>query len=151
MDLRTTYLLHLRPEFSKKLVHSNMSEDERFQNQTLRPILRVQNPILLETFRHYIHKHKDLYYKLNAEKQLKYIEKSIQKDTKLRNTLKGIVIGMFTEREYRFYLERSSAVNKRIMNLVVERIKDQMQYFLMDEEPEKEMEQEQEWKTASAC
>lgn len=113
-----------------------MTEEERFQNETLRPIMRVQNVLILEAFQHYIDKYKGLYYQLPLDKQLRYIEKGVQKDTKLRNTLKGIIIGMFTEQEFRHYLENSSPINKRIMNLIVERIKDQMQYFVASEDEE---------------
>jgi len=133
MDLRTTYLLHLRPECSESLLRDNMTEDERFQNETLRPIIKVQNPLILETFQHYIAKYKNVYHQLPLDKQLKYIEKAVRKDNKLRNTLKGMIIGLFTQQEYRKYLRHHSAINRRIMNLIVERLKDQMQLFTEDE------------------
>lgn len=133
MDMRTTYLLHLRPDFSDSLLHDNMSEDERFQNETLRPIIKVQNPLILETFQHYIAKYKNVYHQLPLDKQLKYIDKAVRKDNKLRNTLKGMIIGLFTQQEYQRYLKHHSAINRRIMNLIVERLKDQMQLFTEQE------------------
>ena len=49
------------------------------------------------------------------------------KDIKFRNALKGMVIGQFTVEEYLGYIKNSSALNKRMMNMVIERLKDQVQ------------------------
>jgi methyl coenzyme M reductase subunit D len=43
--------------------------------------------------------------------------------------VKGIVLGQFTVTEYMEYTNYSSALNKRMMQMVVERIKDQVQLF----------------------
>ena len=48
---------------------------------------------------------------------------------KFRNSLKGMVIGQFTLEEYDLYTTNSSALNKRMMNMVIERLKDQIQIF----------------------
>jgi hypothetical protein len=127
MNDRSVSLLRIRPEIKSSQIHDNMSSDERFQNETLRPILKFQNPLLLELFKNYIRKHKNTFYELSLEKKLSYIENAIQKDIKFRNSLKGIVIGQFTVDEYTKYIQNSSALNKRMMNMVVERIKDQVQ------------------------
>ena len=58
-----------------------------------------------------------------------YIENSIYKDIKFRNSLKGMIIGQFTVEEYEGYIKNSSALNKRMMHMVIERIKSQMQVF----------------------
>lgn len=106
-----------------------MSKDEQFQNSTLRPIIKFQNPLLIEAFKNYIIKHKNAFYQLNIEKRLDYIENAIQKDIKFRNSLKGMIIGQFTVEEYMAYIQNSSTLNKRMMNIVVERLKDQVQAF----------------------
>jgi len=106
-----------------------MSKDEQFQNSTLRPIIKFQNSLLIEAFKNYIIKHKNAFYQLNIEKRLDYIENAIQKDIKFRNSLKGMIIGQFTVEEYMAYIQNSSTLNKRMMNIVVERLKDQVQAF----------------------
>jgi len=106
-----------------------MSKDEQFQNSTLRPIIKFQNPLLIEAFKNYIIKHKNAFNQLNIEKRLDYIENAIQKDIKFRNSLKGMIIGQFTVEEYMAYIQNSSTLNKRMMNIVVERLKDQVQAF----------------------
>ena len=61
-----------------------------------------------------------------------YIENAIQRDIKFRNSLKGMVIGQFTVEEYRTYIENSSALNKRMMNLVKRRLQDNIQLLERD-------------------
>ncbi|MGB5228882.1 MAG: glyoxalase [Eudoraea sp.] len=129
MNQRSANLLSLRPEIPNTKITPYMSKDEQFQNGTLRPILKFQNPLLIEVFKNYIIKHKNAFYELSIQKRLDYIENAIQKDIKFRNALKGMVIGQFTVEEYMTYIQNSSALNKRMMNMVVERLKDQVQAF----------------------
>lgn len=129
MNSRTNNLLDVRPEIPSALVTVHTSFDERFQNETLRPILKLQNDLLIEVFKNYIRKHKNTFYELNNEKKMSYIENAIQRDIKFRNSLKGMIIGQFTIEEYQRYIQISSALNKRMMNLVIERLKDQVQLF----------------------
>ena len=127
MDTRSSHLLKIRPVLQKATVNADTSEDEYFQNITLRPIIKFQNMLLVEAFKNYIRKHKNKYYELSTERRLEYIENSIQKDIKFRNSLKGMIIGQFTVEEYQIYIKNSSALNKRMMNMVVGRLKDQSQ------------------------
>ncbi|MCX2680030.1 glyoxalase [Galbibacter sp. EGI 63066] len=127
MDTRTADLLSVRPEIPSETVYENMSKDERFQNVTLRPIIKLQKDLLLEAFRNYANKHKGVFFELELEKKFQYIENAIQKDIKFRNSLKGMVIGQFTVDEYLTYIENSSALNKRMMSIVIEKLKDRVQ------------------------
>lgn len=129
MSDRTANLLHIRPEINTIQEHSAIREGERFQNQTLRPILKLQNTLLIAVFSNYIKKYKNTFYELSIEKRLLYVETAVQKDIKFRNSLKGIVIGQFTIEEYSTYTQNSSALNKRIMSMIIERLKSQIQLF----------------------
>lgn len=103
------------------------SSEEKFQNQTLRPILKIQNDLLLLVFKNYITKQKVDFAALSPEKKMQFIENAIQRDIKFRNSLKGMVIGFFTLSEYETYIQNSSNLNKRMMNLLIERYKSQIQ------------------------
>lgn len=127
METRDSILLSMRPEIPSAKVHPTTSGEERFQNKTLRPVARLQNDLLMASFRNYVAKHKNVFYDLSVEKRLEYIENSIQKDMKFRNSLKGIIIGQFTMDEFEEYIKNSSALNKRMMDLVIERIKSNIQ------------------------
>ena len=127
MENRKSNLLAIRPQILNARVSGNMSKDEQFQNKTIRPIIKLQNNLLIEVFRNYIKKRKNTFYDLSLEKRLLYIENAIQKDMKFRNSLKGMIIGQFTVDEYLLYIENSSALNKRMMNIVLERLQDNIQ------------------------
>lgn len=127
MSPRSTDLLRIRPQGIAPAQEPGMSGDQCFQNQTLRPVIKFQNPLLLAAFRNYIEKHKGSFYDLATEQKLRFIENAVQRDIKFRNSLKGMVIGQFTLDEYETYIQNSSALNKRMMNMVIERLKDQVQ------------------------
>lgn len=127
MDLRDITLLQLRPEIPTAKIFPNTSTEESFQNETLRPIVKLQDDLMVAVFRNYIRKHKNVFYDLSVEKRLDYIENAIHKDMKFRNSLKGMMIGQFTLDEYEKYIQNSSALNKRMMNIVKERLKSNIQ------------------------
>ena len=127
MDTRDIALLELRPEIPSAKVNADMTSDESFQNGTLRPIAKLQNDLLVAVFKNYVRKHKNVFHDLSVEKRLDYIENAIHKDMKFRNSLKGMIIGQFTIEEYELYIQNSSALNKRMMNIVKERLKSNIQ------------------------
>lgn len=127
METRDSVLLGLRPHIESAKILPSMTSDEKFQNQTLRPIVKLQNELLVAVFKNYARKHKNVFYDLSIEKRLDYIENAIHKDMKFRNSLKGIIIGQFTIEEYDNYIQNSSALNKRMMNIVKERLKSNIQ------------------------
>lgn len=129
MPNRTTDLLNIRPEISSAQLFDNMSTEERFQNTTIRPVIKLQHDLLIEVFKNYVSKHKNVFYDLSLAKQVDYIENAVHKDMKFRNSVKGMIIGQFTVEEYATYIENSSALNKRIMSIVKERFISHIQVF----------------------
>lgn len=127
MSDRDAQLIAMRPELAQLRLNDQMSEQEHFQNETLRPILKLQNDLILDLFRHYVEKHKGVFYEISPERKMDYIESAIHKDMKFRNILKGLVLGQFTLEEYRAYSKDSSAINKRILSMIKERLKSQIQ------------------------
>lgn len=127
METRDSSLRGMRPEIPSAKITPNMSKGECFQNETLRPVIKLQNDLLVAVFRNYVAKHKNVFYDLTIEKRLDYIENAIHKDMKFRNSLKGIIIGQFTLEEYQTYIKNSSALNKRMMDIVKERLKSNIQ------------------------
>lgn len=127
MESRDSVLLGLRPTIESAKVLPTMSSDEIFQNKTLRPVAKLQDDLLVAVFKNYAKKHKNVFYDLSIEKRLDYIENAIHKDMKFRNSLKGIIIGQFTLEEYEIYIQNSSDLNKRMMNIVKERLKSNIQ------------------------
>ena len=129
MDSRDSALIALRPELPNVRIDNSMSADEIFQNKTLRPIIKLQNDLLVAVFKNYIRKHKNVFLQITIDNRLEYIDNAVQKDIKFRNSLKGIIIGLFTVEEYNLYILNSSALNKRMMNIVKERLKSNLLQF----------------------
>ena len=129
MNDRHIDLLKIRPKIKKVKDFPNMSDDERFQNETIRPILKLQNPLFILVFKNYIEKRKSVFYDLSLDKKMIYIESSIVKDQNFHNSLKGIIIGHFTVDEYRQYLLYFSSLNKRMMNMLIKRLQNQIEVF----------------------
>lgn len=133
MNIRQFNLKSIRPEILSATINDHMSNDERFQNLVLRPIIKFQNDLFIEVFKNYIAKHKLEFNNFTLEKRLVFIENAVNKDIKFRNSLKGMVIGLFTVEEYLVYIENSSALNKRMMNIVKERLISNVQLFEQSE------------------
>ena len=128
MNQRDVFIKEIRGE-SLGNVNNQSSSDELFQNEVLRPILKLQNDLFIASFLNYISKYKRDFYSKTVENKLAIIENAIQKDIKFRNALKGMIIGLFTTDEYALYIQNSSSLNKRMMNLLIERLKSQVQLF----------------------
>jgi hypothetical protein len=99
---------------------STQSSSEMFQNEVLRPILKLQNDLFIASFKNYSKYNKILILKL--QRKVSNHRKCDSKDSKYRNTLKGMV-GLFTIEEYSFYIKNSSNLNKRMMTMLIERLK----------------------------
>jgi hypothetical protein len=110
-------------------VSDQSSSDELFQNEVLRPILKLQNDLFVASFINHLTKNKIDFNTHSIEKKLVIIENAIQKDIKFRNALKGTIIGLFTTDEYAIYIKNSSSLNKRMMGMLIERLKSQVQLF----------------------
>ncbi|WP_281239646.1 glyoxalase [Flavobacterium praedii] len=128
MNQRDQLIKEIRGE-SLGNVSNQSSSDELFQNEVLRPILKFQNDLFIASFLNYISKYKRDFYTKTVENKLAIIENAIQKDIKFRNALKGMIIALFTTDEYSLYIQNSSSLNKRMMNLLIERLKSQVQLF----------------------
>lgn len=133
MTMRSENLLSIRPIIASAKIYDSMSSEELFQNKTLRPIIKMQHDLLIAVFKNYITKHKNVFSELSLQKQLAYIDNVIHKDMKFRNSVKGMIIGQFTVEEYTLYIQNSSALNKRMMNIVKERLINSIQVFAQSE------------------
>ncbi len=123
---RDSSLLTLRGD-SLGAIKSQSSAEEIFQNNTLRPILKLQNEVLLALFSTYIVQQKNVFHDLSTVKKLAYIDHAVQRDNSFRNVLKGIIIALFTSTELSEYTTNTSVLNKRMMALIAERLKSQIQ------------------------
>ncbi len=128
MNQRDVFLKEFRGQ-TIGTVTNQSSSDEVFQNEVLRPILKLQNDLFVASFANYVAKNKIDFSTFSIEKKMTTIETALQKDIKYRNALKGMIIGLFTTDEYAQYIKNSSGLNKRMMGMLIERLKNQVQLF----------------------
>ena len=129
MQDRTFSLLAIRPNIDavdKSLKTKNV---EGFQNNVLRPILKFQNDLLLQVFIDYANQYKSIFFKLSNQDKLNYIEQALSTNQRLRNMILGIVVGLFAVEDFGFYKQNSSAFNKRIINMAIQRLQSQLDYL----------------------
>lgn len=126
MKERDTKIIELRSG-TIGMITKGISAEEVFQNNTLRPILKFQNDLLIELFIAYATKNKNVFFTLSTEKKCSYIEKSTITDIVFRNQLIGVVVGLFSIGEHHEYTKNASNLNKRIVTMLIERWKSQLQ------------------------
>lgn len=112
-----------RPLLSN-LIISGTTELESFQNSTLRPIIKMQNDLLLSLFEHYLSKKKIDFLTLSIEKRKQKTDSILSKDQLFKKMIIGIVVGQFTQEELLYYVSNENELNKRIISIVCQRIKD---------------------------
>jgi hypothetical protein len=123
---RDLKLTELRPPIPSIIEENATSTAEQFQNRTLRPILKLQNDLLIQIFQQYTIHRKGIFQNLSQSKQLEYIGNSIRKDLKFRSQLIGCIVGHFTLEEWKLYIQEENELRKRMVGMLVERIKNEM-------------------------
>ena len=108
----------------KNLINSNTSNIERFQNQVIRPIIKMQNNFLVVFFEDYLKNRKIEFYILKYEDQENKINTILTKDIKFKNILLGSIVGHFDDNEIKVYLKSKSELNKRIIQMIKQRLLD---------------------------
>ncbi len=115
-------LIDLRPIIP--LERNSLETDvECFQNQPLRPLLKMQHDLLLDV----------LLMQPNVDSILKYRErrnsfrdrlKLFLNQAQLKGMYIGIIVGLFSKEELKFYLDNSKECNKRILQMICDRLAD---------------------------
>lgn len=116
--------MHPRPEIPTE--PTAVSVAEQFQNQTLRPILKALNNLLVAYYKHHLPKRKVSFSRLTPSDKLAQIERSIREDTRLRLTLIGMVIGQFTAEEFTVFASDEAELTRRTANLISQRLQSQV-------------------------
>ncbi|TAE27605.1 MAG: glyoxalase [Cytophagales bacterium] len=115
----------MRPEITTEPTAVTVAE--QFQNQTIRPILKQLNDLILAYYRHHLPKRKVPFVRLTREDKLAHIERSIRDDTRLRLTLIGMVLGQFTPDEFATFATEEAELTRRIGNLLTQRVQSQVE------------------------
>lgn len=117
-----------RPELGN-LVNKNTTEVEKFQNEVLRPIIKMQHHLLISFFENYIKKRKIDFTSLSEEKKKNKIKSVFDKDINFKNLILGLIVGHFSVNEYLYYTQNSSEFNKRVLQIIIQRLQNSISDF----------------------
>ena len=108
------------------LIKENMSVIELFQNQTLRPVIKMQHDLLIASFKNYIVKRKIDFSTLTDQKKRSKTKAVFVKDINYKNLTLGFIVGAFSADEYAYYSSNSSELNRRILQIITQRVQDSL-------------------------
>ncbi len=114
--------LSIRPVIIHIGTVENKTQEEGFQNTTLRPILKLQHELLIAFFENYVKRKKIDFQGLSSEKKNDLLSKIFKNDNIFKTELRGMIIGQFTVSEFASYQKISSDANKRILTMAKERL-----------------------------
>ncbi|MBF9142530.1 hypothetical protein [Hymenobacter properus] len=93
-----------------------------FLHATLRPVLKLQNDLLLAVVADFVCDH---HIALRPTDQHHQLTELLTRNTKLRYTVAGLISGQFTTDEYAYYRQHRSELNRRLLEMTLRRVLDQ--------------------------
>jgi len=119
---REQILTDIRPNIVSATFDEITSEQEKLQNQVLRPIIKLQHEFLLAYFKQYLIKHTKPVKVADLSTRIQFVEKLLQSDIPLRNVLIGSIIGFMTQQEVIKYYNHESELRNRIIKMIARRL-----------------------------
>lgn len=114
--------IQLRPTISTISLQENMSGEEQFQNNVLRPIIKLQHQIILSYFNYHLQNIKVNIEELNQTQILDLTQRLFKSDHRFKIEIRGLIIGLLTQEEFDLYLKMASGLNKRINKMIEQRV-----------------------------
>ena len=108
------------------LVNFGTTDVEKFQNEVLRPIIKMQHNLLIAFFENYLQKRKIDLSVLALEKKKLKIQSILEKDNQFRNIILGSILGHFSKEEYTNYCTTAKDINKRIVQITIQRLQNSL-------------------------
>ena len=113
---------HIRPTIGNIATLDYTSDEEKFQNTTLRPIIKMQHDLLVAFFNHYVASKKIAFAQLDGIKKKETLEGIFKTDHQFKTEIRGLIIGQFTVEEFDEYAANTTAFNKRIIAIIKQRL-----------------------------
>ena len=98
------------------------SKEEIFQNEILRPILKLQHELIITLAQEFLKSRNVTWEKVKEKDPFQWLNINIKRDIPFKNQLIGMVVGQFSKNELDEYLTFQKEMNKRIINMMTERI-----------------------------
>lgn len=120
-----TALQALRPAVATETAAAPAATPGDFLHATLRPILKLQNPLLLAVVADFVRDHHVPLPSADPADRLRLLAELLGRNTKLRYTVVGLITGQFTTAEMAFYRQHRPELNRRLLELATRRVQDQ--------------------------
>jgi hypothetical protein len=116
---RNESIVAVRPTVQKE--STEFSNEELFQNDVLRPILKFQHELLLQEW-----EENPLFLSIKKadtiEERRKLMALLFSKQPPFLQRLVGMTVGLLTKEEFQFYLKEKALLDKRIKDLLITRL-----------------------------
>lgn len=121
---RDELFLQIRPEV--ELLPKKASDVELFQENTIKPIIRLQNDLIIFGFRTFLNKSSSNFKSLSSAHQITFINDRLKSDPALKNSFINYIVALFRMEELNFYTKNRLEIRKRIIDLSINLLEDQL-------------------------
>jgi hypothetical protein len=118
-------LLALRPVVATESAPADAATVAGFLHLTLRPVLKLQNELLLAVVADFVADHHIALAQASLTDQQRQLTQLLARNTKLRYTVVGLITGQLTASEYAYYRQHRPELNRRLLELSQRRVLDQ--------------------------
>jgi hypothetical protein len=125
MDTRDKQIKSILPKIQSD--NTSASVNETFQNETLRPILKFQNEIILQYFEQFIIENKIEFVLLKHHLKITQINNLFKTNIQFKQFYLGLIVALFSLNEFQFYTQNKKEINKRIISMLIERLCSQIE------------------------
>ena len=116
----------VRPKLPAALTEGELKEEELFQNMVLRPVIKMQHDLLIMRVKSHFISKRVLFNVMDNKKRTEAIIQAFQSDHNLKKEIQGMIIGQLTVLEFQQYLKIERSLNKRIVQMVRNRMIDSL-------------------------
>ena len=93
-----------------------------FQHQVLRPVLKLQHPVLLAVVADFAHDYHLPLATAAPTEATRLLTELLTRNVRLRATLTGLAVGLLTAPELAFYRQHRAELNRRLLDLAQQRV-----------------------------
>jgi hypothetical protein len=114
----------VRPKLPDALTEGELKEEELFQNMVLRPVIKMQHDVLILRVKSYFVSKRVMFNVMDKKKRTLAIEQAFLGDNAFKKEIQGMILGQLDTTEYQLYLKNERTMNKRIIQMVRNRMLD---------------------------
>ena len=114
----------VRPKLPDALTEGELKEEELFQNMVLRPVIKMQHDVLILRVKSYFVSKRVMFNVMDKQKRTLAIEQAFLGDNVFKKEIQGMILGQLDTTEYQRYLQNERTMNKRIIQMVRNRMLD---------------------------